>query len=70
MDIVLSSAGWVGVTFGGEDEVLLRAHTPHGKGVYVRQPSLFEDAVNQRGKRERKGNRTAFRGDIKKRKFK
>lgn len=61
-DIVLSSAGWVAVTFGGEDRMLLRAHTPYGKGIFVRQPALFEDAVNQRGSRERYGNRTAFLG--------
>lgn len=67
-DVVLSSAGWVGVTFGGEGEVTLRAHTPHGRGIHIRHPSLFEGAVNQRGKRERGGNRRAFLGNAKKRK--
>lgn len=60
--MVLSSAGWVSVTFGGEEDMILRAHTPMGKGVYVR-PALFDEAVNLRGKRERYGNRTVFHGD-------
>lgn len=66
-DVILSSAGWVAVTVGNGEEVLLKAHTPKGKGIYVRQPSLFEEAVNERGKREHYGNRTAYLGNAKKR---
>ena len=65
-DVILSSTGWVAVTVGGEDGVKLRVHTPKGKGIYIRQPALFDEAVNQRGKRERYGNRTAFLGKAKK----
>ena len=65
-DVVLSSAGWVAVTIREEEEMALRAYTPKGKGIYMRRPSLFEEAVNQRGKRERYGNRTAYHGDAKK----
>lgn len=65
-DIVLSSAGWVSVTLGQEREAWLRAYTPLGKGIFVREPPLFPLAVNQRGKRSRKGNRTAFKGKPKK----
>lgn len=50
--------------------IMLRAHTPKGKGIHVRQPALFDEAINQRGKRERHGNRTAFLGSVKRRKRK
>lgn len=65
-DVVLSSVGWVAVTIGEDEALALRAHTPKGKGIYVRRPPLFEEAVNQRGKRERYGNRTAYHGNAKK----
>ena len=65
-DVVLSSAGWVSVTIGQEKAALLRAHTPQGKGIFVRDPPLFPLAVNQRGKRSQKGNRSAFKGKVKK----
>ena len=61
-DIVLSSAGWVSVTLGENQEAELVAYTPGGRGVFVRRPALFPDAVNERGKREKSGNRTRFRG--------
>lgn len=65
-DIVLSSAGWVSITIGQGKPALLRAHTPRGKGIFVRDPPLFPLAVNQRGKRSQKGNRSAFKGKVKK----
>lgn len=61
-DIVLSSAGWVAVTMGVDMKVSLKAFTPSGKGMFVRVPSLFPSAVNERGKRSRKGNRTSYKG--------
>lgn len=61
-DVVLSSAGWVAVMAGSRQEVTLRAYTPGGKGIYLREPALFPDAVKERGKRSQKGNRTAFKG--------
>lgn len=61
-DVVLSSAGWVSVTLGENQMAKLVAYTPGGRGVFVRRPALFPDAVNKRGKREKIGNRTKFRG--------
>ena len=47
----------------GQGQVLtLRAYTPGGNGVHCRTPSLFPTAVNERGKRSQKGNRSAFTG--------
>ena len=65
-DIVLSSAGWVAVTIGQERAMQLRAYTPQGKGIFIRKPPLFPLAVNERGKRSQKGNRSAFKGKPKK----
>lgn len=50
-DIVLSSAGWVSVTMGEAEECVLKAYTPAGKGIFVRQPSLLPFAVRMRGRR-------------------
>lgn len=61
-DIVLSSAGWVSFTIGAGMEANLRAYTPSGKGIFIRTPSLFPTAINERGKRSQTGNRTAFKG--------
>ena len=61
-DVVLSSAGWIAVMVGANMEIILRAHTPGGKGIYCREPALLPDAVQERGKRSQKGNRTAFKG--------
>ena len=61
-DVVLSSAGWVSCTIGQGMDATLRAYTPSGKGIFVRTPALFPSGVNERGKRSRTGNRTAFKG--------
>lgn len=61
-DVVLSSAGWVSVMVGANMDIILRAYTPGGKGIYCREPALLPDAVQERGKRSKKGNRTAFKG--------
>ena len=66
VDVILSSAGWVAVTAGVDMELSLQVHTPGGKGIYVRQPALFPEAINERGKRVRSGTRTAYRGVPKK----
>ena len=62
VDLVLSSAGWVSVTVGTGNDLTLRVYTPLGKGIHVRKPPLFPGAINERGKRERYGTRTAYRG--------
>lgn len=61
-DIVLSSAGWMTVTIGTGQLGTFLAHTPQGKGIFVRTPPFFPTAVNSRGKRVEKGNRSAFKG--------
>lgn len=65
-DVILSSAGWVAVTIGQGMAMQLTAYTPLGKGIFVRKPPLFPLAVNERGKRSWKGNRSAFKGKPKK----
>ncbi len=40
--------------------MLLKVFTPQGKGIFVREPPLFPTAVNDRGVRSHKGNKTAF----------
>ena len=61
-DIVLSSAGWVGVTVGEDVKIKLKVSILLGKGVFVRKPSLFSAAVNERGLRSQKGNITSIKG--------
>lgn len=52
-DIVLSSAGWVSVTADRDRECVLRAFTPEGRGLFVRQPCVLPFAVNLKGNRIR-----------------
>ena len=59
-DIILSSVGWVGVTLGVDERAAVKCYTPQGKGMFMREPSLFPSAVTERGKRSQKGNKTAF----------
>ena len=49
-DIVLSSAGWVMLSPKSEEEVRLRAWTPGGRGIDMREPFL-PNSVNYRGRR-------------------
>ncbi|NXD87052.1 NOA1 protein, partial [Halcyon senegalensis] len=50
-DIKLSSAGWVAVTAQMEDELLLRAYTPQGTALVVREPPLLPYISTVRGTR-------------------
>ncbi|NXA11330.1 NOA1 protein, partial [Sapayoa aenigma] len=50
-DIKLSSAGWVAVTAQAEEELLLRAYTPKGTGLVVREPPLLPYISTVRGSR-------------------
>lgn len=63
-DVILSSAGWVAVTAGSSHSVTLHAHTPGGEGIALRVPSLLPEAVNERGKRSKKNDRTAYLGHM------
>lgn len=47
----LCSAGWVAVTAHAEEELLLRAYTPRGTTVVVREPPLLPYISNVRGAR-------------------
>lgn len=62
-DIVLSSAGWIGVNLPKDLMGLFRAWTPEKRGIYVRRPALLPFGVNFRGPRVR--HSLAYRlGDI------
>ncbi|XP_051475055.1 nitric oxide-associated protein 1 isoform X2 [Apus apus] len=50
-DIKLSSAGWVAVTAHAEEELLLRAYTPKGTALVVREPPLLPYISAIRGSR-------------------
>lgn len=51
-DVVLSSAGWVSLTGMEEDQVIeLRAWSPGGRGIHLRNPPLLPLAVTLRGRR-------------------
>ncbi|NXV96618.1 NOA1 protein, partial [Calonectris borealis] len=50
-DIKLSSAGWVAVTAHAEEKLLLRAYTPKGTTLVVREPPLLPYISTIRGAR-------------------
>lgn len=50
-DIVLSSIGWALVSPRRDQECILRAFTPDGRGIYCRSPALLPFAVNLRGRK-------------------
>lgn len=50
-DIVLSSAGWTSLTSGPDSQCIVRAYTPEGRGIYVRNPPLLPYAIRLRGRR-------------------
>lgn len=52
-DILLSSAGWVGINLPKDTTGTFRAWTPEKRGIYVRSPSLLPYGMNLRGKRVR-----------------
>ncbi|MCP9263949.1 Nitric oxide-associated protein 1 [Dirofilaria immitis] len=49
-DIVLSSLGWVCVT-SRRGEIRLKAHTPEGRGLFLREPALLPFCAQLRGSR-------------------
>ena len=52
-DIVLSSIGWISVTTRVTLMYKVKAWTPGGKGIYLRDPSFLPFAVNLKGKKIR-----------------
>jgi nitric oxide-associated protein 1 len=53
-DILLSSAGWVGINIPKGLTGTFRAWTPEKRGIYVRNPSLLPYGMTLRGKRVRR----------------
>ncbi|XP_039956634.1 nitric oxide-associated protein 1 [Bactrocera tryoni] len=52
-EIVLSSAGWVGLRVPYASDCTFKAWTPHGRGIFVRSPPLVPYAERLVGKRIR-----------------
>ena len=50
-DVILSNIGWIAVTAGSGSVVSLKAYTPNGAGLYLREPALLPTSVRQRGRR-------------------
>lgn len=50
-DVLLSSAGWVGLNIPKNEEVEFKMWTPQAKGIFIRQPSLIPYGDNLRGER-------------------
>lgn len=63
-DVILSSVGWVAVTAGRHAHLEIGTSTPLGKGMHLRTPSLFPDAIQDRGKRSCRDGRRSFRGQV------
>lgn len=58
-DVVLSSAGWIAITGYRNHVIELRGWTPGGRGIHLREPSMFPHAVNLKG--DRIGNSPAYK---------
>lgn len=52
-DVLLSSAGWVGLNIPINVETDFRIWTPEARGIFIRQPSLIPYGGNLRGDRIR-----------------
>ena len=50
-DVVFSSAGWAAITLEPDDECVIKAHTPEGRGLFLRTPAVLPYAVRLRGKK-------------------
>jgi len=53
VDVLLSSAGWVGLNIPKYKEAEFRIWTPQAKGIFIRKPSLIPYGDNLRGDRMR-----------------
>jgi len=53
-DIVLSSAGWIGINLAQGLTATFKAWTPEKRGIYVRKPPLLPHGLTLRGKRVRR----------------
>lgn len=53
-DILLSSAGWVGINLPRDTTGTFKAWTPEKRGIHVRNPSILPHGMTLRGKRVRR----------------
>ena len=53
-DILLSSAGWIGINLPRDTTGTFKAWTPEKRGIYVRNPPLLPYGMTLRGKRIRR----------------
>ena len=51
VNYVTSFSGWVSVTKYKDHPIRLRAYTPGGRGLYLREPALLPNIKTFRGKR-------------------
>lgn len=52
-DIVLSCCGWIGVNVEQNRTAILKAWTPGGRGIYLRQPAMLPSGLRLKGSRIR-----------------
>lgn len=52
-DIVLSCCGWIGINLEERQTAVLQAWTPHGAGIYLRQPAMLPKGMRLKGSRIR-----------------
>lgn len=50
-DVVLSSAGWIGINLPANEIGKFQAWTPQKRGIHIRDPSLLPFGMNLRGRR-------------------
>lgn len=53
-DIIMSSAGWIGITLPRGVSAVFKAWTPEKRGIHVRNPSILPNGLSLRGKRVRR----------------
>lgn len=53
-DILLSSAGWIGINLPNGSTGKFKAWTPEKRGIHVRKPALMRYGMSLRGKRVRR----------------
>lgn len=52
-DLLMSSAGWIGINVPDNQMAHFHVWTPEGRGIVKRSPALIPNAINLCGKRVR-----------------
>lgn len=52
-DIVLSCCGWIGINVEENYRAVIKAWTPGGRGIYLRQPAMLPSGLRLKGSRIR-----------------